>query len=266
MLSEDLGNRYLRLLGIRGRPSGRPGLDDIVRQHLLRVPFENVTKLLLGAGRITTIEEFLNGIENHDLGGTCYTSNPFLAQLLCSLGFEATLHGADMTSPNVHTAVRVTIDGRRYHVDAGNAAPFLNPIDLGGLPAEIEFSGLRYVLTEAGDERFRMERITAAGREPEYVVHGPARTQGFFDDIVLESFRPAGFFMQRLFIMRFFEDGYARLHNRTLTLSRAGRTSETEIQNSAELRQAVDQALEMPRCPVEQAVRSLESITGAGFF
>lgn len=71
-------NRYLRLLGIQGTPEGIAGLREIVSKHLRRVPFENVSKLLLfgreGAGRVTTISKFLDGIENLDLGGTCYTN------------------------------------------------------------------------------------------------------------------------------------------------------------------------------------------------
>jgi arylamine N-acetyltransferase len=73
--------RYLRLLEIDGLPAGLEGLRRIVYQHLLRVPFENVSKLLLlnaeGAGRITALPEFLDGIEYQDLGGACYTNNPF---------------------------------------------------------------------------------------------------------------------------------------------------------------------------------------------
>ena len=40
--------RYLRLLGIR-KPIAvdEAGLDEIVHRHLCRVPFENVSKLLL---------------------------------------------------------------------------------------------------------------------------------------------------------------------------------------------------------------------------
>ena len=108
-------DRYLRLLGIQGIPAGLAGLREIVARHLCRVPFENVSKLTLfgreGAGRVTTISEFLDGIENYDLGGTCYTNNPYLAELLQALGYDADLLGADMTKPDVHTVIRVRIDG-----------------------------------------------------------------------------------------------------------------------------------------------------------
>src|ERR1035438_2674808 len=92
--------RYLRLLGIVGRPSGLDGLRTLVRWHLAAVPFENISKLLLvdreRTGRVTTLTEFLDGIEYSDLGGTCYTNNPYLTELLRDLGYDADLLGADI--------------------------------------------------------------------------------------------------------------------------------------------------------------------------
>src|ERR1035438_3528771 len=99
--------RYLRLLGIVGRPSGLDGLRTLVRWHLAAVPFENISKLLLvdreRTGRVTTLTEFLDGIEYSDLGGTCYTNNPYLTELLRDLGYDADLLGADMGHPNVRS-------------------------------------------------------------------------------------------------------------------------------------------------------------------
>lgn len=95
----DPFQRYLRLLGIEGHPSGLEGLRTLVRRHLSVVPFENVSKLLLSgrerSGHITSLREFPDGIEFSDLGGTCYTNNPFLTDLLRALGYDAELLGAD---------------------------------------------------------------------------------------------------------------------------------------------------------------------------
>src|SRR5690348_11061080 len=132
--------RYLRLLGIEGIPSGLEGLREIVRRHIRQAPFENVSKLLLfareGAGRAVPLAEFLDGIERFDLGGTCYSSNPHLADLLRRLGYDADLLGADMTAPNVHTSVRVRVNGVAYHVDCGYGGPFREPLRLDRLPHE----------------------------------------------------------------------------------------------------------------------------------
>ena len=142
--------RYLRLLGMGGLPSGLGGLRQLVRAHLCRVPFENVSKLLLHgrerAARLTTLAEFLDGIEFRDLGGTCYTSNPFFAGLLRALGYDADLLGAAMSRPDVHTSIRVRLDAVGYHVDVGYGAPFREPLRLDRLPCEVAEGSYRYVL------------------------------------------------------------------------------------------------------------------------
>src|SRR5512140_122967 len=151
--------RYLALLGIETRPEGLDGLRPLVRAHIMRVPFENVSKLLLfdreGRGRMNTIEEFLDGIEHHDLGGTCYTSNPFFCQLLNELGYRAELRSADMNTPNVHSSIRVLLDGHEYHVDVGNAAPFLSPVALDEFPYQVSRGEMRWVFDRAEDGRVR---------------------------------------------------------------------------------------------------------------
>src|ERR1039457_380613 len=148
----DPFQRYLRLIGIAGHPAGLDGLRTLVRRHLSAVPFENMSKLLLwdreGAGRATTLPEFLDGVEYSDLGGTCYTNNPFLTDLLRELGYDADLLGADMNQPNVHTCIRVRIDSVAYHVDVGFAAPFREPIRLDRLPVPVEEGANRYVLAQ----------------------------------------------------------------------------------------------------------------------
>ena len=45
----EIYQRYLRVLGFDNVPSGFDGLRAVVRAHLLRVPFENLSKLLLYA-------------------------------------------------------------------------------------------------------------------------------------------------------------------------------------------------------------------------
>lgn len=261
--------RYLRLLGIERQPTGIDGLREIVRQHLLRVPFENVSKLLLfdreGAGRSLTLPEFLDGIEHHDLGGTCYSSNPFLAELLRVLGYDADLLGADMSIPNVHTSIRVRLDGKEYHVDAGNGAPFLEPMPLDRLPYVLSTGRYRYTL-ENHNSDYQMTATYAGEFSHSYVVHGPPRTPEFFRPIVLDSFVRGRKFMTWLRITRCFGDRVIDLRNRTLTWSQGKKGRETTLNNADELQSAVAKDMAMPRCPVLQAVTILERLTGKPFF
>jgi arylamine N-acetyltransferase len=258
--------RYLRLLGIEGRPSGLEGLKLVVRRHLIRVPFENVSKLLLfereGAGRPFTLEEFLDGIEHYDMGGTCYTSNPFLVWLLRELGYEADLLGADMTTPDVHTCI--VVDGA-YHVDVGFAAPFREPIAIDGLPHALTEGGHRYVL----DRHERGLALTFQFKgDPSvsYVAHGPARDMEYFTPIIRKSFAPEAHFLNRLRIARFFENHSVELHNRMMSVHRDGETSEREIASLAELEDVLRTDFAMPRCPVREAVAVLDRHRGNPLF
>jgi arylamine N-acetyltransferase len=259
--------RYLRLLGIAGRPSGLDGLRCLVRRHLAAVPFENISKLRLvereGAGRVTTLAEFLDGIEYADLGGTCYTLNPFLTELLRELGYDADLLGADMSNPNVHTCIRVRVDSVDYHVDVGFAAPFREPLRLDSLPVQVDEGANRYVLDrDAVGCGLRLSMFTGGGNGEGYLAHDPPRPREFFDSVVLDSYSPGAWFMNRLRISRIFDEYSLDLINWTLYRHEAGRTTVTRLASMEDLARAVRDEFRMPRCPVESAVQVLERRTG----
>lgn len=263
-------DRYLRLIGAPGSPSGFEGLRAIVHRHLVRVPFENVSKLLLfareGAGRPITLPEFLDGIEHDDFGGTCYSSNPFLAELLRAVGYDAVLLGADMSVPDIHTSIRVRLDAREYHVDVGYAGPFDTPIPLDRLPHEISFGESRYVLDRAAGGH-AMTVYSNGEERHRYFVHEPPRTHSFFHKTIVASFEPGRTFMRCLRITRFLEDGSAvELRNRRLLRLTADKASETQIDSLVQLRRAVNEDFMMPRCRIEEAVSVLERLNRRPFF
>ncbi len=261
--------RYLRLHGFDERPAGLSGLRALVDRHLCRVPFENVSKLLLvareGRGRVTALEEFLDGIERFDLGGTCYTSNPFFAELLRALGYDAALYAADMDEPDVHTSIRVRLDGRDWHVDVGYAGPFRQPMPLDALPHEIAWGNDRYHL-DARTGGHTMTVFTNGARRHGYFVHPPARDASFFGATILRSFEPGRTFMRCLRITRYFEDRSIELRNRRLLRVGPGGVRESTVDSMSELRRAIDEEFELPRCPIEEAVESLERINAKPLF
>jgi arylamine N-acetyltransferase len=264
-------HRYLRLLGFEAAPSGLAGLQQLVLTHVCRVPFENVSKLLLYArekrGRVTTLSEYLDGIEEHDLGGTCYSANPYFFELLRALRYDADLLGASMATPNVHTCIRVHLEGRAYHVDVGYGAPFRAPIPLDELPLEIADGAERYVLNRSEDNG-ELTVGVYAGRDRlhGYRVHDTPREFEFFQQTVCDSFLPGKTFMSWLRIARFFESGSVHLHNHLLTINRRNETTTKELTNLGELRDVIRGVFAMPRCPIAEAVAVLEEVTGQPFF
>jgi arylamine N-acetyltransferase len=265
----DFG-RYLRLLGFNSRPYGLDGLRQLVRAHILRVPFENVSKFLLfereGAGRLTTLPEFLDGLEHHDLGGTCYINNPFLHLLLRELGYDADLLGADMSKPNVHTAIRVRLDGISFHVDCGYGAPFVEPIPLDSLPHEIQLGALRWVFDRAPDGRLQLTTYSRSGLDHGYRVNDTPRDHAFFGEIVADSFQPASTFMQMLRIIRIFPDRMMELKSRAFTTHRGQSSTEVTLQSYSELTHAIETDFQMPRCPTSRALSTLERINCVQLF
>lgn len=271
MRLSELHRRYLRLLAIDDIPAGLEGLRRLSRQHLLRVPFENVSKLLLlgaeGAGRMTRLPEFLDGIEHHDLGGTCYTNNPFLAELLLALGYDADLLGADMDNPNVHTCIRVRLDGAAYHVDVGYAAPLGEPIPLDRLPHVVVQGITRYVLDRGDDGAGLSLTVYSRGeRVHGYRVHETPRPFEFFRPAILDSYARGSMFTSSLRITRFFPDGVVELKGGSLASFRGGTRSERQLRGVKELESAVENDLAMPRCPINEALRILAQQTGKAFF
>lgn len=264
----DLYARYLRLLGFDAAPSGLDGLRLLVRRHLFRVPFENVSKLLLfaheGTGRPRTLAEFLDDIEYRDLGGTCHSCNPYLAALLRHLGYDAHLVGADMTKPNQHTSIRVRLDGVPYHVDVGYGGPFREPMRLDSLPLDFQEGSLRYVFDHnRHEDAYEMKVLTGEQRVHGYVVHGPPRELPFFHDNILGSFAAGQTFMRCLRLVRVFDGHSVELVDRNLTVRTGSQEKQTEITTLEELKSAVATQLAMPRCPIVEAVEILERLTGA---
>jgi arylamine N-acetyltransferase len=268
----EIYQRYLRLLGIEGLPSGLDGLRALVRAHLLRVPFENVSKLLLfgreGGGRFFTLPEFLDGIEQYELGGTCYGANPFLADLLRALGYETDLHGANMPPRlNVHTSLRVRIDSRAYHVDVGYGGPFREPISLDRLPFEMVEGAHRYVLDrDPRGEGFEMSVFTGEERVHGYIVHGPPRPLEFFTPAMQNSFGPGATFLNCLRICRFFDSHSVTLLNGSLSIHRGALATYRELNSAAEIETALADDLQMPRCPAREAIDIMERISGKPLF
>lgn len=218
-------------------------------------------------GRVTTLNEYLDGIEHHDLGGTCYTANPYFAEFLKAMGYDVDLLGATMSSPNVHTCIRVRLDGAVYHVDVGYAAPFRNPMRLDQLPLEVKDGSETYILGLSHENgEVTVGVYSGRDRVHGYRAHNQPRTPDFFRQTILDSYLPGKTFMSCLRIARFHENGSAHLRDRILTINTGKSQTQTELRCLAELQSALEGPLMMPRCPIREAIAFLENATAKPFF
>lgn len=218
-LPAELVDRYLAALGVPRREPGPEALAELVAAHVVRVPFENVSKLYrlrrLGLAGLPPLELFLEGVERHRLGGTCYSNNIHLWSLLVTLGYEARLCGADMSRPDVHVVIVVRLGGREHLVDAGYGAPFFSPLPLDGEEDRvIAWGHERYVLKPRDAEgRSRLELHRGGAPRHGYLAKPGARAPDDFRDVIAESFRPDATFMNAVTICRFEPRGAVVVRN-----------------------------------------------------
>ncbi len=141
--------RYLELLQVDDGPPSLEQLNRITRAHLLRIPFENITSVLRRHAYLgqpvppLDPDAVLSGWEAGQSGGVCFEVAGMISLLLPALGYRAHLALGAISFPGSHCVVVVEHDGIRYMVDAGNGAPFFEPVPLTGM-AEVHRAGLSY--------------------------------------------------------------------------------------------------------------------------
>ncbi|MFT5446696.1 MAG: N-hydroxyarylamine O-acetyltransferase [Gammaproteobacteria bacterium] len=142
--------RYLSLLGVPHNAPDMAALTELVRAHVLSVPFENVTSLLRWRDHATgpvpapAPETLLKAWECKTGGGLCFEICMMFARLLRALGYQAQIVLGQISVPFGHQAILVELDGSRYLLDLGNGAPLFEPVALDGAAVEIHRHGLSY--------------------------------------------------------------------------------------------------------------------------
>ncbi len=262
-LAPELVRRYLAALGVAQRNPALGALRELVATHLMRFPFENISKLynrkhhhLTG---VPPLPLYLDGIERYHFGGTCYSNNFHFYSLLKTLGYEVKLCGADMAHPDVHLVIMVTLDGREYLVDAGYGAPFLSPMprDL-DTDYVVELGRDRYVLKpQDASGRSRLEMYRDGQLRHGYLAKPAPRRIEEFRDVIAGSFRPDATFLNSLLLTRFYWDRGVMIHNLTLVESHGSTSTVRSLANRDQLVATVEEYFEIPRAIVAEAVGEL---------
>jgi arylamine N-acetyltransferase len=219
---EELFEKYLDLLGVSKTKPDFNLLTKIVLAHLIKVPFENISKLIYkkqGMNYIPGLELFLEGIEKYNFGGTCYSNNYYLYSLLKHLSYDVKLCGADMKNPDVHLISIVKIENKEYIVDGGYAAPFLNPLPI-DLKEDyiINLSLEKYIIKPKDDAgRTKIEQYYDGKLQHWYTVKPEEKKIEEFRKVIENSYSDDAVFMNAVRITRFSEKGSFVLKNLYLT-------------------------------------------------
>jgi arylamine N-acetyltransferase len=256
-------NRYLRILGVPRREPGLDALAELTSAHLRRIPFENVSKLYhrQDAGmRLPDLARFLDGIERHHFGGTCYSNNFHLHELLAHLGYRVSLCGADMSAPDVHVVNTVDLAGRPYLVDVGYAAPFLSPLPLDlDRVHEVRWGSDGYVLEPRDSAgRSRVQLFRDGRLHHGYQVNPRPRRIQEFETVIAASFEESATFMNALLVARFFPGRSVTLRNLTLSEARAGSSRVSRLPHRDELPEAIERHFRISQDITRRALEGVD--------
>jgi N-hydroxyarylamine O-acetyltransferase len=267
----DWVNRYLALLGLDRELPSLAYLHRLTASHLSRVPFENVTSILrraqAGRGPVPALDrqDELQAWTERRGGGLCFEVADMFGTLLWALGFRAQPVLATISFVGSHQALRVDLDGSRYLVDAGNGAPFFEPIPLADsrAPVEVSVAGLSY--------RFRPLPPAAEQSEAliqDRLIDGAWRPFCTYDlTSASESARELAFqrhhirgqswVVDNLTLIRCIDGEVWSLRDDRLThYTAAGKQTETLVADAAYC-QAAAQHFNLPAAPIEQALAAL---------
>jgi len=244
--------RYLDILGIENKHADLEGLEELLRAHFCRIPFENISKIYYlkreNLRYIPDLELFLEGIERFNFGGTCFSSNFYLHQLLANLGYDVMLCGADMTNPDVHLVNIVTIDGLQYLVDVGYAAPFLSPLPLEKqTDIEIKSGEDLYVLKPRDNEgRSHLQLFRNGKIKHGYSIIPRSRNISEFEDVIVDSFRTEATFLNSVLLTKYCSTHSTVIHNLSMIQTERSSKNVTKFTDRKQLAQAINDNFSIP--------------------
>ncbi|TMV48977.1 arylamine N-acetyltransferase [Paenibacillus mesophilus] len=221
-MNDSLQGAYLNMIQIGKREPSLPYLQSLIRHHLCRVPFENISKLhyYMHQGKtgplwMPSLETFLHNRIAKGFGGNCYILNSSFGELLQSLGFQTEIVRA--TGGNMHLALRVTIGQQSYYVDVGYGAPLFEPLSLERQPHFTRF-GEEVIITKLEDDRYRIDRRTNGQSFVMKQIEWKPVTLASFNDAITDSLRDddGNPFMRRIVATAFKNDTAYSVVNRKL--------------------------------------------------
>ncbi len=268
MLNQEF-ERYQRILGVKQKKPCIEELYKIVKAHMFKIPFENISKLYylnkFDFKDTPTLTQFLDGIEYYNFGGTCYSNNFHLYQLLKFLRYNVKLCGADMNQPDVHIVNLVKIDNREFLVDVGYAAPFIEPLPRDLISDySISLGADEYILSPLDANRrskltLKRNGLTIHG----YLINPKSRFIDEFKPIIVNSFRSKATFRNCVLLVRFGNNYSQVIHNKHYIESRGKKVLIKSIKTNEKLIEMIEEIFNIPSAILRTALEGLSMTQNA---
>jgi len=231
-------------LGHFNLPAGDPGLEMLRRivTSYSDIPYENLTKIIKKFTanspdeRLRGPVEVVSGFVERHTGGTCFSLTYCLGSMLSSAGYRCFPVMADMKRPNIHCALAVEMNERRYLVDPGYLVG--EPVELAGKPVRIETTfGVVEIRPREG-HRYDLFTLDGDGRKWRYTVRTVPVSHAAFMGFWQDSFALP--MMNNLLLTRLTPQGHLYIKNHHLRMKGAGGKLNENIRDGFEARIAAD--------------------------
>jgi len=209
-------------LGHFGLPAGDPALEML--RHIVtcysNLPYENLTKIIKKytahspEERLRGPLEVVRGYVTHHTGGTCFSLTYCLGSILSSAGYRCHPVMADMKRANIHCALVVEMNERRYLVDPGYLVG--EPVELSGGPVRVETTFGVVELRPRQGERYDLFTLDGGERKWRYTVRTAPISHGAFMRFWQDSFALP--MMNNLLLTRLTPQGHLYIKNHHLRM------------------------------------------------
>ena len=249
-------------VGHFGLPPGDPELEMLRRivTCYSELPYENLTKIIKKYTAVSPDErlrgpvEVVSGYVAQHTGGTCFSLTYCLGSILASAGFKCYPVMADMKRPNIHCALVVEMNGRRYFVDPGYLVG--EPVELSERPARIVTTFGVVELRPREGERYDLFTLDGEDRKWRYTVKTAAVSHAAFMRYWQDSFSLP--MMNNMLLTRLTPEGHLYIKNHHLRMKGPQGKVNENIRSGFEAR--VSAEFGIPPEITEQAREHLERL------
>ncbi len=263
--------KYLKLLDIQKSPPSVSFLAAFVKRHLLKIPYENISKIIRfhqTGPSIPSLEEFVSGIMGKTYGGTCFAQNIYLNHILNYIGFKSELVGIRKNGILSHLSLRVNIEGSNYFVDVGIMSSFSGPFRIH--PSDSfsqDLGNQRFVFSPKSDlENYSLEIL----RDGKIIRNFESSSLTFtMEDLevgIQKTFERSAMFMTTLCVHRVFDTHSLGVWNNSFYKINGIEHSVRQIQNYSDLKSVFNDELILPQYPLELTLDLLQKNGAAKIF
>lgn len=234
----------------------------IQRQHLLRVPFENLD-IHLNKNLIFDLESLYNKIVIQKRGGICYELNWLLYHLLVDIGFNVRVLGGKVLEHNGtyfdHMLLVVDLNSKEYLVDVGFGDNFLEPLAFDIGYEQNDQKGL-FKISQIDESHFELKKFSDEINDfiTEYTFeNAPKKIEDFQSRIDYFIHNEDSIFKKNLFCSLEMENGRRSLKQDKFILTQNGSVNTSQINSPAQYIEYLTSHFEISLNEIEQGKISI---------